>query len=130
MNRQGYNQGGRDLAEAARGILIEMTGRARRADVMNIFADKKEQRVTGCCCQRDRPPIGVCQALRNNGKERHAKERSRRETDQRAKRSVRQSQQRADGTAENSEGISRYDLPKDNLPAQIIAASAEKSWRN
>src|SRR5207248_1506698 len=47
MNRQGYNQGGRDLAEAARGILIEMTGRACRTNVVHVFADEEKEAVTG-----------------------------------------------------------------------------------
>ncbi len=125
MNCQRDNQRGRDLTEMARCILIEMAGRARGTDVMNILTDKKEQRVTGCCRQRRRRPSAVFQALGNNGEERHAKKCSRGKTDQCAKRFVRQSQQRADDAADNGEGISRYDLPKDNLSTHVIAVSAE-----
>ena|SRR6185503_12360484 len=47
MNRQSDDQRGSDFAEMSRGINIEMTGRASRANMMNVFANEKEKRVTG-----------------------------------------------------------------------------------
>mgnify|MGYP003694369581 CR=1 FL=1 len=47
VNCQGDDQRGSDFAEMSRGISVEMTGRASRANVMNMFADEKEKRVAG-----------------------------------------------------------------------------------
>ena len=47
MNCQSDDQRGSDFAEMSRGISVEMTGRASRANMMNMFADEKEKRVAG-----------------------------------------------------------------------------------
>jgi hypothetical protein len=44
---QSDDQRGSDFAEMSRGISVEMTGSASRANMMNMFADDKEKRVAG-----------------------------------------------------------------------------------
>src|SRR5205823_1131953 len=129
MNCQRDDQRCGDLAKMARCIFIEVAGRARGANVMNILADKEKQSVTRCCRQRHCPPTAVFQAFGYNGKQRYAKERSRCETDQCTKRLVRQSQQGADRAADKSEPVSRYHLPKDDFAVHVVAL-AEKSCGN
>src|SRR6266853_162375 len=75
MNGQCDNQHCRDFAKMSRRVCIEVAGRARGTNVMNIFADEEEQRVSGSGRQRDCPPITVAQTFGQNRKERYAKER-------------------------------------------------------
>src|SRR5205809_2493245 len=94
------------------GIVIEMTRSARRANVMNVFADEKEQ----CVTTRDRnchgPPWSYAQTFRQNREKGHAKERPSRETDESAKLLVLQLQRRADPSANQRKTVSRNDLPE------------------
>ncbi len=92
VNCQRDDQRGRDFAEMSGGICVEMTGGTSGANVMDIFADEEEQRISGSRRQDDGPPITVAQAFRQNGEERHAQECAGGQTDQRAKRFMRQSQ--------------------------------------
>ena len=92
--------------------------------MMDVFADEEEQRVSGSGRQRDCPPITVAQTFGQNRKERYAKERASRQTDQRAKRLVRQSQRRADRPTDKGEGIGRHDLPESDLPVQEVASDS------
>ena len=47
MDCKSDDQRGSDFAEMSRGISVEMTGRTSRANMVDMFADKKEKRVAG-----------------------------------------------------------------------------------
>ena len=47
MNCESDDQRGSDFAEMLSGISVEMTGRTSRTNMMKMFADEKEKRVTG-----------------------------------------------------------------------------------
>src|SRR5713101_7188133 len=96
----------------SRRICVEVTGRAGGADMMDVFADEEEQGVPSSRRQRYSPPRTVAQAFGQNGKEGYAQKCSGCETNQRAKRLVRQSQRRADRSAGKGESIGRDDLPE------------------
>src|SRR5918911_572993 len=66
VNCQGENQGGSDFAEMSRRISVKMAGRASRTNVMDMFADEKEQYVSGNQCQQDGPPRATPQTLGQN----------------------------------------------------------------
>src|SRR5204863_5103904 len=93
-------------------IGIEMAGRARRADMMEIFADKEKKRIACGHRQEDCPPWTGAQAFRQNRKEGDAEKSSSREADQRAQLLVRQAEGRADASTGQGKDISRNDLPK------------------
>src|SRR5438093_1102235 len=89
-----------------------MAGCTCRTNVMNVFADKEEKRVSGSRREQRAPPISGAEAFRRNCKERYSQKRSSRQTDQCTKRFVRQSQRRADGSTGQRKNISRNDLPE------------------
>ena len=72
MNCQCDNQCRRDFAEMSRCVRVEVTGRAGRANVMDIFADEEEQRVSRSRRQHCCPPTAVAQTFRQNREERDA----------------------------------------------------------
>ena len=86
MDCQSDDQRGSDFAEMSRGISVEMTGRASRANMMDMFADEKEKRVAGNQRQQHRPPWACAKTLGQNRKDCYAQKRSGRKTDERAKR--------------------------------------------
>src|SRR6476661_855358 len=47
MNRQRNNQRCGDFAEMPRCVFVKMAGRASRTNVMDMFANKKEERISG-----------------------------------------------------------------------------------
>ena len=108
----------------SRCVCIEVAGRAGGTNVMNVFANEEKQRVSGSGRQRDRPPSTVAQTFWQNRKERYAEERAGRQTDQRAKRLVRQLERRADRSTDKGEGIGRDDLPQSDLPVQEVASDS------
>src|SRR5437879_1236631 len=93
-------------------IRVEMTGRASRANVMDMFADQKEERVPSSERQEHRPPRTRTQTFRQNRKDCDTKKRSGCETDQRTKRLVRELQRRTDPSTDEGESVSRDDLPE------------------
>ena len=95
-----------------RRVCVKMTGRARRTNMMNMFADEKEEGVSGSQRQEHRPPGRRTQTFRQNRKDCYTKKRSGSETDQRAKRFVRELQRRANPSAHKRENVSRDDLPE------------------
>ena len=82
--------------------------------MMEMFADEIEQRVSDHCCQCDWPHTAVGQTFRHDCEERDAQKCSSGETNQRAKRLVRQLQRRADPSTGKGESIS-----SDNLPERV-----------
>ena len=73
-------------------ICIEMARCACGTNMVNVFADEEEKRVSGSRRQSRRPPISGVQAFRCNRKERYSQKRSGRQTDQRTKRLVLQTE--------------------------------------
>ncbi len=124
MNCQCDNQRRRDFAEMSRCVRVEVTGRAGRANVMDVFADEEEQRVSRRRRQHYCPPTAVAQTLGQNREERYAQECSGRQTDQRTKRFVRQSQRRADPAAGKGESVGRDDLPQRDLAIQELVSDS------
>ena len=64
VNCQGDDQRGSDFAEMLSGISVEMTGRASRANMMDMFADEKEKRVAGDLAPATPPTMGTRQNSR------------------------------------------------------------------
>src|SRR6266702_2305508 len=105
-------------------ICVEMTGGAGRPNMMNMFVDEKEDRVSISYRPKRRPPRTRAQTFWQNRKERYAEERTGRQTDQRAKRLVRQLEGRANRSTDKGEGIGRDDLPQSDLPVQEVASDS------
>ena len=124
MNCQCDNQRRRDFAEVSRCVRVEVTGRAGRANVMDIFADEEEQRVSRRRGQHCCPPTAVAETFGQNREERYAQECSGCQTDQRTKRFVRQSQRRADPSADKGESVGRDDLPQSQLAVQELVSDS------
>src|ERR1041385_3944794 len=112
MNGQSNNQSGGDFAKTTRCVSIEMTGRASRTNMMNMFADKKKRRIAEDERQQHRPGGACAKTLRENREQRHAEKGSCRETDEGAKRLVFEMQCCADGSTCNSENVGGDDLPE------------------
>src|SRR5437899_6671636 len=93
-------------------IGIEVTGRASRANMMHMFTDEKEKRISTGQRQEHRPPGTCAETFGQNRKDCHAQKCSGGETNQRAKLFVRELQRRADPSPGNGESISRNDLPE------------------
>src|SRR5438552_19195571 len=92
-------------------IGIEVTGRASRANMMHMFTDEKEKRISTGQRQEHRPPSTCAETFGQNRKDCNAQKCSRSETNQRAKLFVRQLQRRADRSPGNGESVSRNGLP-------------------
>src|SRR5436305_6358057 len=89
MNRQGYNQCAGDLAKAACRILIEMTGCACRANVVDILADQEKKGVTAYDRNGHHPPSVCAKAFRHDGKKRDDEQSAGGKTNQSAEQLVR-----------------------------------------
>src|SRR6266478_4557804 len=105
-------------------IRVEMTGRASRANVMNMFTEKEEKRVASSQRQEHRPPRTATQTFRQNCKDCCTEKRSGCETDQRTEWLVRQLQRRTDPSTDKGESIRR-----DNLPERVNHLGACASRR-
>src|SRR6476660_4326884 len=95
-----------------RRVCVKMTSGASWANMMDMFADEKENRVSGSYRQDHSPPRRRTETFRQDRKDRYAQERSGGKTDQCAKWPVRQSQRRADPSARKRESVSRDNLPE------------------
>src|SRR6202035_5083292 len=93
-------------------VYVKVAGRASWTNVMDMFADEKEQRVAGSQREEHRPPGRRPETFRKDRKDCYTKKRSGCETDQCAKRLVRQLQRRADPSTGKGEKVSRGDLPE------------------
>src|SRR5262249_14060859 len=94
------------------GVGVEMTRSARRTNVMDVFADEEEQRVSTRGREEHGPPWSCAHTFGQNREKRHPKERPGRETDESAKLLVLQLQRGADSSADQRETVSRNDLPE------------------
>src|ERR1043166_9466296 len=93
-------------------IGVEMAGRACRADMMEMFADKEKKRITCGHRQEECPPWTGAQAFRQNRKEGDAEKSSGGEADDRAQLFERQAKGRADASTGKGKDISGNNLPK------------------
>src|SRR6266498_479938 len=123
VNRQCHNQRDCNLTKMSRRVCVEVAGRAGGTDMMDVFANEEEQGVSSSRRNRYGPARTVAQTFRQNGKERYAQKCSGCETNQRAKRLVRQVQRRADRSTGKSENISRNDLPESDLTIHYFAVA-------
>src|SRR5437773_7268055 len=64
VNRQGNNQRSGDLAKMPCCICVEMTGSARRANMVDMFADEEEQQVSGGRSSDNWPSAAITQTFR------------------------------------------------------------------
>ena len=124
VNGQCHNQRARDFAKMLRCVCVEVTGRAGGADMMDVFADEEEQRVSGRGRQRYRPPRTVAQTFGQNGEEGYAEQCSGRQADQRTKGFVRQWQRSADRPTNEGESIGRDDLPESQFAIQEVVSDS------
>src|SRR2546430_17243399 len=92
-------------------IGIEVTGRASRANMMHMFTDEKEKRISTGERQEHRPPRTCAETFGQDRKDCHAQKRSSGETNHRAKLFVRELERPPDPSPGNGESISPNDLP-------------------
>src|ERR1035438_1872282 len=78
-SQRGAVEGAGNLAEMVAGGFVKVAGRAGRADMVHVFADKEEDGIAGSDRDQDSPPVQRQEALRQDGKEGHAEERARSE---------------------------------------------------
>src|SRR5438034_5261097 len=95
-----------------RGVGVEMARRAGRANMVDMFTDKKEQRVSSSYRQQHCPPRRDPETFRQNRKDCYPEKRSSSQTDQRAKLLMRQLQRCTNPSSGNGESISCNDLPE------------------
>src|SRR2546430_4652496 len=95
-----------------RGVGVEMARGAGRANMVDMFTDKKEQRVSSSYRQQHCPPRRGPETFRQNRKDCYPEKRSSRETDQCAKLLMRQLQRCTNPSPGNGESISCNDLPE------------------
>ena len=109
MNPQRKHHRGGEFRQPVRRGLVEMAGRARRADVINIFGDDRKKEIARSR-HRQKPPVQVFPAFRRDAAKRDAQQGSGAEADEGAKLSVRPGQKPL------------------NAPPAIAMANATKIW--
>src|SRR5438094_8060131 len=94
-----------------RGVGVEMARGAGRANMVDMFTDKKEQRVSSSYRQQHCPPRRGPETFRQNPKDCYPEKRSSREPDQSATLLMSQFKPCTNSSPVNGESISCNDLP-------------------
>jgi hypothetical protein len=119
MNPQRKHHRRGEFGQPMRRGLVEMTGRARRADMKNVFGDDGKKEIARSR-HRQQPPAQVFPTFRRDAAERDAQQCSGAEADEGAKLSVRPGQKTAERAAGHRDGERRENLGQNRSRSHVF----------